>query len=485
MVGILLICLTFLSTFFISSLFIKNTNEQIYDLFLDSIDYSVSLKGVGAGTGVDYYTNIETLATYNQTKSSYERTKLLTDVFKEIDNLELVDKSTRVFSVSLKTKSQTYLDNSMINGNKIKYYDFVVFGVDDNYFEDYDLKIVEGRNFRKGDDKVLILPKNATYYIDNKEYKYELGEKIEIDKIRTLGEPHESFYMGYYEKYISDYEEDYFEVIGFYEPIMINVFNDTSDEYFLFNSRYLTPIDSLETIYEEYIDYAKEGKFDDRRGNYLRPNYYNVKFYTDNLDDLIKLNKQIDEIIIKYNTKYDYEYNQKSYSALNSSNTYLDNYSLYADTFNNNKNINFFLYLILIISILLFISFDYYFLNKRKKEIAIKRYLGMSKFKVIKDYSLESLLLSSAALLLSTPISVLIFKIILKNIILNNKNINNLLSHFMNNVLYETDSLLSLNINYLIIIKGMLIIIFFVLIVRIIILGIILRKMPSRINIED
>lgn len=413
---ILVSCVFMISfTLFVTFIF-KSANEQLKNLAYDNIPYQVTLNG-------RLFHPYNTDLTYHSPSYEHEL-KYVKEVIDELSALP------EVKSFELHESLIPYVKNVGINAEEnanfdiekqIKHNDIsdsiIFFGLDNStYFDNKNIKIIDGRNFTQEDidnGKNLIIINENTYIKDGDNIRKALvGDKINayiVTGPKGVARP---------DKFKPIVEEAFtYEIIGIYETREINITNIETDEFKL-NQRFYLPNKSIDDYFQSFYHankkyFNKDLLYEDLN---LNLTYVLPTFTLNNLDDcktfLHKANNALQMVQSKYLV------NEKAFDTYHYiATSTIDNIAPVTEPIeNSSNNLN-----NAVIIIIFFLSFAYaliyfFFIKTRIKEFAIMRSLGANFKTIMKQLLLENIIYISVGLSLSYFLSYTFANIIIKDI---------------------------------------------------------------------
>lgn len=395
----LFFCVTFLSSLILLTIFTKNACSYLSDEVKKDIKYEAYLEGrmcseKNFNMYFDVNENIE--EEYLSVKSF-----LISNDARFQPVLESVVPS-QFFCIS------NNIDLFMGNNN----YEYSVssvclYGVEEPFFGENQIEIIEGRNFEAHENGKIIINENTYQIIDGKPSLIEIGDVISLPVgIVSYGRP-EDFEPEIYLEY---------EVIGKYRERKVDVLSSDTKDYKLNRRYYISKEDTmfhLESFFDIYREYGKKPALtvDSRVSFYLpRFTFNNVCFCYENENDLENGIKDIDSFVqgINYrineahkneenfqeNVSYD-DREKKPYYSLNSSLDLAS--SLLSPLEMVEKDISIFLAIDGIISVFILLLFFGFQFRNRKKEFAIKEVMGLKEKDLIAEIAIENYFVSTLA----------------------------------------------------------------------------------------
>lgn len=321
-----------------------------------------------------------------------------------------------------------YEQNSNLDANPR----WLIYGVDENYFEENNIDIIEGTIFDK-DKKEIIANKKMKILENGVAREIQIGDIVSLPiGYRTNDRFKIAPIVEYYEEY---------EVVGLYKPRNPRI--DKYEEDYLLNERYYVSQKECIDLYENFISLYRENNLKTLYSDkYYVPNFHfsGVSLKFENEEEMNKAYKLIESDFISFNNKLkDIKPDADTYS-LTTTDEYINNIMYPFKSLNDNFTlIEIVMIIASIIIVVLIVSLN---IKNRMKEFGIKRVLGMHNFQVALAYIVENIIIC----LLASFLSILIYKLFIASFL------NNVVSDNLN-VLSELvriagdDKIISINFN--------------------------------------
>lgn len=367
---LLLVCIIVTGYMWLFSSALDNTNKTIEQNIMKNIGYEVKVSG-GVCDANAFMLGGSSLESKMQIMDSYYgiRQYLLDN---NASFTPLFINKTNGYIIL--TPKQIELLKDTENYINYKYF----YGVDNNYFKENDIEIVDGRAIENSGEIVI---NESTYFIDeeNSITEVNIGDTLSVFiNYDTVFDSN-----GIYELIFD--EPMVFEVVGKYKERKANILEVEGDDFQLNRRYYISREDALK-YYDEYVRLFRENNIRYKTNTDLPlSRLHNVKFTFENEEEFLEKYSEIKRKIGYYSTEdVVYEFS----SNLDWVNGVLQPLKLMEEAFNSFTTI--FLILMAVLSSL-FILINY---NQSKKADAIKMVLGMKYNDVLKEKVIKNILLT-------------------------------------------------------------------------------------------
>ena len=321
-----------------------------------------------------------------------------------------------------------YEQNSNLDANPR----WLIYGVDENYFEENNIDIIEGTIFDK--DKKEIIVNEKMRVLDD-----EVARDVQVGDIVSLP-------IGYRinDRFkiapIVEYYEEY-EVVGLYKPRNPRI--DKYEEDYLLNERYYVSQKECIGLYEDFISLYRENNLKTLSSDkYYVPNFHfsSVSLKFENEEEMNKAYKSIDSDLISFNNKLKETKPDADTYTLTTTVEYIN--SILSPFKSLNDNFALIEMVMIVASIIIVVLIMSLNIKNRMKEFGIKRVLGMHNFQVALAFIVENIIICLSASFLSILIYKLFIASFLNNIVSENLNV---LSELVR--IAGDDTIISVNFN--------------------------------------